>query len=291
MGLQRRAFLLCTLAAGNGWAQALTAGPIGQPGKRQPGRFIWFDLATDDPHGARAFYGAVFGWRFQPVPGTPADYTLIENAEGRVGGLFRQARPPQAPVGSRWLSLISVAEVERSAHQVQRLGGQVLVPPTQVLGRGTHAVFRDPHGAVFGVLAASAGDPSDDPVSDGEVFWVDLLTPDPAGAAAFYAAVAGYEIDEGDANTSAPRWVLSSQGIARAGIVRLPPGRTGAGWLPYVLVSDLPATLQRASQAGGRTVLAPSPQWLHGQLAVLVDPNGGVIGAIDWRRAMQEAQR
>lgn len=156
MQVDRRCFLVASAACTASWAQTPTPAPIGQPGHRYPGRFIWFDLATDDPGGARAFYGAVFGWRFQPVAAAPADYTLIENDAGRVGGLFRQARPSGAPVGSRWLSLISLDDPARAARQVRQLGGQVLVAPTAVPGRGTHAVFRDPQGAVFGVLAPVA---------------------------------------------------------------------------------------------------------------------------------------
>jgi len=287
MRIDRRHFLVAAVASGVASAQ----GPAGQPGQRHPARFIWFDLATDDPEGARAFYGPVFGWRFQPVPGARADYEWIENDDGRVGGLLRQARPPQARVGSRWLSLISVPDPRQSARVVQQLGGQVLVAPTEVPGRGMHALFRDPQGAVFGVLAASGGDPPDDPVTEGDVFWLDLLTPDPARAASFYAAVAGYELRENDPGVQPRRWVLGSQGIGRAGIVALPQGISGPGWLPYILVDDLPATLRRAGAAGGRTVLAPRDEWLHGQLAVVADPNGGVTGAIDWWAATREAAR
>lgn len=282
MSIDRRHFLVAAFASASAAAQGLAPGPLGQPGQRHPGRFIWFDLATDDPQGAHAFYGAVFGWRFRPVPGARADYTLIENDDGRVGGLLRQARPPQARVGSRWLSLISAPDPQHSARVVQQLGGQVLVAPTEVPGRGTQALFRDPQGAVFGVLAASGGDSPDDPVQEGEVFWLDLLTPDPAQAAAFYAAVAGYEVSENAPGVLPRRRILSSQGIARAGVAALPAGVSGPGWLPYILVDDLAAALRLAVAAGGRVVLPPRPQWLHGQLAVIADPNGGVTGLVDW---------
>lgn len=291
MKLTRRSALLATLAAGAAWSQALTPGPRGQPGQRHPGRFIWFDLASDDPPAARAFYGPVFGWRFRPVPDARAGYTLIENGTGRVGGLFQQARPPQAPVGSRWLSLVSVADPEACTRRVQQLGGQVLLAPTLVLGRGVHALFRDPQGAVFGVLAASGGDPPDDAVAEGDFFWVDLLTPDPARAAAFYAEVVGYEVDDSAPGVQPPRRVLSSQGIARAGIVALPPGGGRPGWLPYVLVDGLEATLRRAEAAGGRTVLPSRSASLYGQLAVIADAQGGVTGALDWWAAESRGAR
>lgn len=119
------------------------------------------------------------------------------------------------------------------------------------------------------------------------MFWLDLLTPDPQRAADFYAAIAGYEVSENDPAVLPRRWILSSQGVARAGIVKLPGGNTGPGWLPYILVDDLAGTLQRVNAAGGRVVLQPRAQWLQGQLAVIADPNGGVIGVVDWWAAGQ----
>ena len=135
-------------------AIASPLGPDGAAGRSLPGKFVWLDLATEDPASARAFYGAVFAWKFRDVEGAPASYALIENENGKVAGVFRHARPSGATVGARWLSLISVRDPEKAAELVRKRGGEVLVAPKAIPGRGTHAVFRDPDGAVFGVLAA-----------------------------------------------------------------------------------------------------------------------------------------
>ena len=256
-------------------------GPDGTPGRGLPGKFIWYDLATENPEGARAFYGAVFGWKFREVAGAPASFTLIENASGKVGGLFRQARPRGANVGSRWLSLMSVRDVEKSAAVVKARGGEVLVAPRAVAGRGVHAVFRDPEGAVFGVLANEGGDPADTPVDDGEVFWLDLFAHDPAKAAAFYAEVAGYDVNVGEI-AGRRRTLLATDGVARAGVARLPASADKPGWLPYVLVSDVPGTVARARAAGGRLVMQPRADLLGGNLAVIADPSGGLVGIVNW---------
>src|SRR3982750_1002475 len=101
-------------------ADAAPLGPNAKAGLHLPGKFTWFDLATDDPAGARAFYGAVFGWRFRDVQGAPAPYTIIENGASRVGGMFTRARPSGARVGSRWLSLISVRDAAKTAQLVRQ---------------------------------------------------------------------------------------------------------------------------------------------------------------------------
>jgi hypothetical protein len=271
-------------------AAASPLGPDGEPGRTLPGKFTWFDLATEDPAGARAFYGAVFGWKFRDVPGAHASYVLIEHAGAKVGGLFHRARPAGAPVGARWLSLVSVGDAGKAAQNVLREGGQVVVAPVFVAGRGTHAVFRDPEGAVFGVLVAAEGDPSDTPVVAGHVFWLDLFARNPASAAEFYAGLAGYEVVAGQVAAGRERRALAAGGYARAGVVALPKGATNPGWLPYVLVDDVDAALDRARQAGGRVVLAPRPDLLDGNVAIIADPAGGVVGVVNWMMSGNSAR-
>jgi len=133
------------------------------------------------------------------------------------------------------------------------------------------------------VLAASDGDPPDSPVDDGDVFWLDLFARDPAKSAGFYAGLAGYEVNAPEsAATGIQRWVLATGGFARAGVSPLPASVANPGWLPYVLVSDVAGAVSRARQAGGRVVLAPRADLLDGNVAIVADPSGGVIGVVNW---------
>ena len=263
-------------------ATAAPLGPDGDSGRAHPGKVVWLDLATEDPATAKAFYGAVFGWHFRDVDAAGKPYTLIEVGSGKVGGLVRHPRPANATAGARWLSLISVLDVEQAARYARAHGGEVLIPPTSIPGRGAHAVFRDPQGAVFGVMRASGGDPRDDPVADGDVFWIDLFTTEPARASTFYSGIAGYQVDETQGRLGRTHWILSTEGIARARIVALAPKGFRPGWLPYILVDDVAATLGRVRNAGGKIVVAPRADLLDGNLAVIADRQGGVIGIVDW---------
>ena len=274
-------FLLAAIAFAALGAFASPLGPDGNPGQRLPGKFIWIDLATENPNGARDFYGAVFGWKFREIENARVPYTLIENATGKVGGMFRQVRPPGAKVGSKWISVMSVEDPSKAARLVAERGGQVLLAPTVVPGRGTHALFRDPEGAVFGVLANDGGDPPDAPVNDGDVFWLDLFAHDPARQAAFYSAIGGYSVDVGEV-AGRERTILATNAIARAGVARLPPGAEKSAWLPFILVDDVPGALARATKAGGKVLLAPRAALLGGNLAVIADPAGGAIGIVNW---------
>jgi len=244
-----------------------------------PGKFVWFDLVTPDPAAAQKFYGPVFGWSFQPVSEN-ADYTVIAAGDRLVGGLFRPPVSAGSPVGARWLSFASVVDVDMAIAGLERLGFTKLHGPTAVPGRGIQAILRDPQGAVLGLMRSASGDPRDEPVAPGEFFWVDLYTRDPAAAAKVYAQI-GYSVvpagdDVGD------RLLLESRGYARAGITPLPADGRQPGWLPYVQVESVPDTIAAARAAGGQVLLPPDPQVLDGNVAVLEDPTGGVIGIIHW---------
>jgi len=266
------------MALAAAFANASPLGPDGERGNVLPGKFVWLDLATEDPEQARAFYGAVFGWRFRDAAGAPAPYTLIETPLGKVGGMFRRSRPAGATAGSRWLGVISVRDPSRAAQYVRERRGEVLVAPVTIRGRGTHAVFRDPHGAAFGVMR-SEGDPPDDPVADGELFWMDLFSSAPREAAAFYAGLAGYDRSPVEGSDRS-RFILSNGDIARAGIAFADKGP--AGWLPYILVDDVRAAIGRAQGAGGTVLLPPRDNLLGGNVAVIADPSGGAIGIVNW---------
>jgi len=250
-----------------------------------PGKFVWFDLITPDPLAAQAFYGQVFGWTFQPVADA-SDYTAIAAGGRLIGGVFRPVVSQDSPAGSRWLSFVSVRDMRKAMSKLGGMGFTTLLPATKVPGRGTHAVMRDPQGAILGLLKSASGDPRDEPVGPGEFFWVDLYARDVVTASAAYAAI-GYNIvpadeDQGD------RMLLESNGYARAGITQMPTDAREPGWLPYVQVEDVAATVAAAQSAGGKVLMAPDDAVLDGNVAVIGDPLGGVIGVIHWKPDVEQ---
>jgi uncharacterized protein len=246
-----------------------------------PGKFTWFDLATSSTSASEKFYGKVFGWKFVSLPGTTERYVLIQNEGRAIGGMFLSRDTAGAKVGARWLSFVSVgSNMDRVIAMMAAGGGKVLLPATAVPGRGTHAIVRDAQGAIIGLLNSSSGDRADAPVESGEFFWVDLYARDPVAAASAYKQL-GYEVYS-DEVSGDDRLVLAAKGYARAGIVKLPDAAREPGWLAYVQVDDVPATLARVRAAGGKVLREPDPAVLGGQFAVFADPQGGVLGVLHW---------
>jgi predicted enzyme related to lactoylglutathione lyase len=243
------------------------------------GSFVWFDLVTDDLNASAKFYGTVFGWSVRSAG--PA-YRVIRLGNRDIGGML--VPDGSRPASARWVALISVPDVNVAAKYTLRQGGKVLVPPFDAPQRGTHALLADPRGAVIGVLHSSTGDPPDAPVAVGDFFWADLFTPDPAKDALFYRDLVGYQLSDAPQDPNAPaRVLLSAAGFARAGVAALPQPELRPGWLPYVLVDDVPGAVRRTLASGGQVRLAPSPGLLDGRLAVIADPRGALIGIVDWR--------
>jgi predicted enzyme related to lactoylglutathione lyase len=270
------------LALTGGAMAAPSFPPIGTPGQSHPGKFVWFDLVTDDLAAARDFYGTVFGWKFRAVAGAPASYTVIEHAGRNIAGMFVHAPPQGTTSTARWLALISVKDPAAAVRYVESQGGSVIVPPATFAGRGTHVLFRDPQGAVFGVLKSDSGDSADTPVDDGDFFWLDLLARDPKKAAEFYQGLAGYDVSLREVGPGVTRAVLASGGYSRAGIALLPAAVKQPGWLPYILVDDIAGTLNKVRAAGGKVLVEPRADLLESNLAVIADPRGGVLGIVNW---------
>ncbi len=252
-------------------------------GLQLTGKLIWFDLLTQNAAGAKKFYGPVFGWKFSdPTTGPKGDFSVISVGSERIGGIYQRNQPAKSGPANRWLTFISVPDAAAAARYAESHGGKIVSGPTSVPARGTHVILRDPEGALFGVLKSDSGDPIDDPAKPGEILWADLFVPKPANAAAFYGGLLGWSLAERSSRAGAEHLVASAGGFARAGITVLPTGAKQPGWLPYVQVENVGATLKRVTNAGGKVLVAPRPEILGGQLAVVADPQGGAIGVVHW---------
>jgi len=266
--------------------------PINQPATNQrlAGKLIWFDLLTDNVDAAKQFYGPVFGWKFADVPNSQRRYSVISAGNERIGGIFQPMLKVTKGANAHWLTLISVADADAAARYARSNGGQVVSGPTSVPSRGTHVVLRDPQGAMVGVLKSESGDPPDEPAEPGEFLWVDLFVPKPAEAAAFYRGLVGWTPEDQSAAGKSDRVILNASGFSRAGVKLLPAGAR-PGLLPYVQVANVATTLKRVKSAGGKILIPPSPENFNGQVAVIADPQGGVIGIVHWTPTTRKESR
>jgi len=237
------------------------------------GKFVWVDLVTQDVEESKSFYGALFGWTF--LAGDR--YTQVLHNGTPIAGIVRAEDPER---GSEWVGNLSVADVDSAAALVSERDGVIEREPVDAPERGRLAVVSDPEGALLLLLRASGGDPPDAEPLVGSWLWRELWTHDVDSAAAFYAALAGYEYETVEFR-GRPYHVLKQGGVPRAGVVDAPP-EVHPLWLPYVRVEDPEDTAARAATLGARIVM----QGEHA--AILVDPTGAPIGIQAWSSSDSE---
>jgi predicted enzyme related to lactoylglutathione lyase len=130
-----------------------------QPGRHigaqlvnQPGAFNWNELATRDTAKAGEFYTKLFGWEAQTQDmGGGMLYTIFMNG-GRMNGGMMQISEEWGDMPPHWAVYFAVADCDASAEEVKELGGQVLMPPTDVPQTGRFAMVQDPQGAAFAII-------------------------------------------------------------------------------------------------------------------------------------------
>jgi uncharacterized protein len=260
--------------------------PLNDPptNARLPGKFVWVDLLTPDVARAEAFYGKLFGWTFRKIGDGDNAYTLAFLGEEPMAGMVRVPQNPGERKPAHWIGFISVPDVSEAQRRVLSQGGKILVSARSFPKRGELAVFADPEGAIFGVMSSSTGDMEDFLTEMGDWIWAQFLSRNGEKAAIFYASIGLTRVLDEPKPDGAKRWLLVSQGYARASIIEIPPQRTDArpGWLGYVRVADVGATVALAQKLGGRILVSPRPDLFDGKVALLADPSGAIFGVLQW---------
>ena len=258
-----------------------------QAAETQPPVFVWHDLVTPDTAAAKKFYSEVFGWTSR----TGSDGSIAMDSLGKpVAAIYDSRATADRPAArAQWISAISSQDSKLLESEMKALGGSVMIAAKYLKGKGTQAVYRDPQGAVFSVLKPDKPYSAKDPVKDGEFFWQDLFVKNPEAASEFYAKLFGYETHLQDFE-GLSRVVLSSADYSQAGIDKLPEGAQRSGWLPYVLVDDVPGTIRKVIANGGKSLTVSEGSLLSEKMAVIADPSGAIIGLINWTAEMQGGQ-
>ncbi len=120
--------------------------------QQKHGAFGWFELTTSAPKDARAFYGKLLDWSFQDMDMGPSGTYTVINVDGQgIGGIT--ATPSNAKgLPPNWGGYVTVADVDKVVSKVAGLGGQVLMPPTDIPTVGRFATVRDPQGATLSLI-------------------------------------------------------------------------------------------------------------------------------------------
>jgi predicted enzyme related to lactoylglutathione lyase len=177
---------------------------------------------------------------------------------------------------------VSTEDVDRVAAAATAAGGRVAVKPFNVGERARVAVLVDPQGAPFGVVRLDPGDPASVETPELNTWlWNELWTSDKSKATAFYSGLLGYRPDRVTTPAGATE-VFKVGDRLRAGVQQLPSASVKPNWLPYVRVESAKALAARATELGGKVLIAPSPEARGGSVTLVQDPTGAALALQEW---------
>lgn len=274
-------------------ATAATFQPINNPAtsERHPGKFVWADLFTNDPAAATKFYTGVFGWKATITDQNGKAYTVFSNEGHPVAGLTpRNTANKKRP--SRWISYISVADINATLALANQAGGQTRAPAREFAQRGTQAIILDNEGSPIGLFQSSSGDSADDEPKPSDWNWFELYAKDPKATSTFYGKVFNYAVSPDDRTERKNDYLLTSDDIARGGVAPIPDREDAQpGWLCVARVKNIEETITRVTALGGEVLLAPRTVAYESRFAIVADSTGGTIGLVEYVNNANPATR
>ena len=108
--------------------------------------------------------------------------------------------------------------------------------------------------------------------------WVDVSSPDPDAAAAFYSGLFGWTAGEpGSIEETGGYRMFELRGRVVAGLGPMQPNVPVPVWTTYITVADAEQACAAAREAGGVVFLEPMDVLTAGRMAVIADPQGAVF--------------
>lgn len=246
----------------------------------------WLDLGAPDVRAAADFYGAVFGWEFQPYggdePGTGADGYGVLRQGGRIVGAI--GKLTEAGARPAWTLYFNTPDADATAEAVEKGGGTVRVAPAAAGDMGRMAQFTDPQGGQFAVWQPGSDEGLEAVDEPGTLSWTELYTTDSAAAQEFYGSLFGWRTQDMELpGGSGTYTIIGPAGLGEdrmhGGIMQLPAEYlqlTGGKpyWHPVFATADCDDSVARVTANGGTVQMGPEDAVGVGRLAVVVDPFG-----------------
>jgi predicted enzyme related to lactoylglutathione lyase len=261
------------------------------------GSFIWYELMTTDPDGARDFYGKVVGWKITGQPDLQAggvDYRHIIRDDGGSNGGVLGLSKEMRDGGARpcWMGYLFVQDVDAEANAIVAEGGRLLMPAFD-LEVGRIAMVMDPQGIAIYLMkptppAGKEGESSDVYQRYGiqHVSWNELYTPDIEGSKAFYARHFNFNCnDKMPMGPMGDYWFIDHGGETIGAMMQKPPHVPMPGWNYYIRVGNIDAATEAVKATGGQVLngpmQVPGDEWIINGM----DPQGAAFSLVGTKGA------
>jgi uncharacterized protein len=258
----------------------------------QFGRFAWYELLTTDVAAAGAFYCEVVGWEVKDASTTGLAYAVFTASSAPIGGIMELPEEGRRLGATpRWVGYVSVDDMDATAAQIRRLGGAILVPPTDS-NIGRISIVADPQKANFALVKEPAyGQQKPDGLDQpGRVGWHELLAADRKEIFDFYGELFGWQKANAENDPADLYQLFSAGGQTIGGMLTKLPSVAQPCWLYYFNVDDIGAAAKRVNAGGGRVLQGPIELPDACWIARCADPQGGLF-ALQGARGPKSTER
>ena len=122
--------------------------------KKRHGVFSFNELITTDLDSAKKFYNELLGWTYRETKSIHGQIYVTALKDGAVvAGMMLKEGNVDDEAMPCWDPYVTVDDVLKSVQIVEKMGGRILVPPTEIPGIGRFATIMDPQGIVFNVIS------------------------------------------------------------------------------------------------------------------------------------------
>lgn len=249
------------------------------------GSFIWYELMTTDPDGAKLFYEDVVGWTIgDPMPGGDVEYRMLCAPDGFAGGMLTLTKA-MCDGGARpiWLGYIGVDDVDSAVEKAVAAGAKVQMEAVDLPGVGRIAMIADPQSVPIYLMRGASEDDSNAYQRHGlgHVAWNELMTGDRQAALDFYREQFGYVQDGAmDMGPEMGEYSFISHGGQIVGAVMKASPEAPTIWQYYVRVPDVDAAAGKVTAGGGQVLFGPMDVPGGERVLIGVDPQGASFGLV-----------
>jgi uncharacterized protein len=245
------------------------------------GNFVWFELSTSDPAGAKQFYSSLLGWEAEDMPmGPDMTYTMFRlECRDTAGAYSMKPEDRQLGIPPNWLLYISVDNADSAVASSLEHGGSAMSPAFDIPNVGRMAVLQDPVGAIVAIFQPGHHKGVGIYGENNAFCWADLQTPDRERSAKFYGSVFGWKLVPGkDKDAGGYLHIVNGeQYIGGFPEPRNLPPSVMPHWLPYIQCADCAAQTARAKELGGSIIMPATIVEDQLSYSVVADPQGAVF--------------
>ena len=258
-------------------------------GPNPTGDFIWYELMTPDPEGAKAFYDAVVGWDVAESHAEFNGYRMIRTGDGGFAGGLLPITDDMRQNGARpvWLGYLNVSDVDAKIAEIDAAGGKTLMGPTDIPNVGRIAMVADPQGVAFYIMKpippeGMEGQPSTvfSPTDRGRCSWNELSTTDPAAARQFYGDHFGWTTENFMPMGEHGEYRFVDHHGLTLGAIAGTMGEQPPHWRYYFRVPSVSAAKQTAESGGGKVIMGPMEVPGGDHIVIGMDPQGAEFALV-----------